>query len=203
MNIRSTILGTTALVVLLTAGAAQSLTGTNTVDSGDIVDGTIKNIDIKPSTITGSRILNNSLTGADMNEATLTLPGVIRTTEVHFEGAKVFGAGTPTRDSTGSYIVDYGIPLKNCTAQVTGGYNAQNGVGYYNTGVHGTVFPGYPTANKVTVYFRNNSGTATDTNFFLTVVCAAGSASHTISSQTSAPSGAAASIGSDAPPQAN
>jgi len=65
-SIPASILGYVILTVILTAGAAQSLTGTNTVDSGDIVDGTIKNIDIKPSTITGSRILDNSVGAADL-----------------------------------------------------------------------------------------------------------------------------------------
>ncbi len=65
-SIPASILGYVILTVILTAGAAQSLTGTNTVDSGDIIDGTVKNIDIKPSTITGSRILDNSVGAADL-----------------------------------------------------------------------------------------------------------------------------------------
>lgn len=65
-SIPASILGYVILTVVLTAGAAQSLTGTNTVDSGDIVDGTVKNIDIKPSTITGSRILDDSVGAADL-----------------------------------------------------------------------------------------------------------------------------------------
>jgi len=62
-----------ALTVLLTAGAAQSLAGTNTVDSGDIVDRTIKARDIKVGGIAGQTILDNSMTGTDVNEATLVL----------------------------------------------------------------------------------------------------------------------------------
>jgi hypothetical protein len=79
----ASIVGYVVLVVILTAGAAQSLTGTNTVDSGDIIDGTINTRDLKAGSIAGSRLLNNgitgskilndSLTGADINESTFVL----------------------------------------------------------------------------------------------------------------------------------
>jgi len=54
--------------------SASALSGTNTVDSGDIVDGTITSSDIKSDSILGSRVRNDSLTGADINESTLALP---------------------------------------------------------------------------------------------------------------------------------
>ena len=47
MNLKSTVIGSTLLVVLLTAGAAQSLSGSNTVTSDDIVDRTIVANDIQ------------------------------------------------------------------------------------------------------------------------------------------------------------
>lgn len=56
MSIRSSAIGLTAVVVLMSAGAAQSLSGTNTVDSGDIIDGQITSADVK----------NNSIYGADI-----------------------------------------------------------------------------------------------------------------------------------------
>jgi hypothetical protein len=67
------ILGYIALTVILTAGAAQSLTGRNTVDSGDIIDGTISTSDLKTSAVSGSKILNNAVTGTDVDEASLVL----------------------------------------------------------------------------------------------------------------------------------
>jgi hypothetical protein len=79
------------LIVLLTAGAAQSLSGTNTVDSGDIIDGQVKFADIKPDAVTQSRIRtngvassevkDNSLTGTDVNESTLVLTCPAGTTQ--------------------------------------------------------------------------------------------------------------------------
>lgn len=67
------LLGYTALTVILTAGAAQSLAGSNTVDTGDIVDGQVTYSDIRSNAITGSKILDNSITGADIKDSTLAL----------------------------------------------------------------------------------------------------------------------------------
>ena len=65
------LLGYTALTVMLTAGAAQSLAGTNTVFSDDIVDGTIKHVDIQPNTIGTSRLRDNSITTGKILDGTL------------------------------------------------------------------------------------------------------------------------------------
>jgi hypothetical protein len=70
---RSTIIGFATLIVLLSAGAAQSLSGTNTVDSGDIVDGQVAYSDIRSNAITGSKVLDNSIAGTDISESTLVL----------------------------------------------------------------------------------------------------------------------------------
>ena len=58
---------------MLTAGAAQSLPGTNTVDTGDIIDRTIGTPDVKVGAFAGQTILDNSMTTLDINEATLVL----------------------------------------------------------------------------------------------------------------------------------
>jgi hypothetical protein len=55
-----------SLIVLLTAGAAQSLSGTNTVDSGDIIDGQVKFADIKPDAITSSRIRTDAVGASEI-----------------------------------------------------------------------------------------------------------------------------------------
>ncbi len=60
------LLGYTALTIVLTAGAAQSLSGSNTVFSDDIVDGAIYNPDIHDRAVTGRKVLDNSITGADV-----------------------------------------------------------------------------------------------------------------------------------------
>jgi hypothetical protein len=72
-----------AFVALLAAlsGTAIALPGTNTVDSGDIVNNTVRSKDIRNGTVGGKDIKNgsvksldvgdNSLTGTDINESTL------------------------------------------------------------------------------------------------------------------------------------
>jgi hypothetical protein len=93
MSKRAALLGYVLLVVLMSAGAAQSLSGTNTVDSGDIQAGEVKGSDIAANVVTGDKIkdgsitpfdikdgvlggpdvANNSLTGDDINESSLQL----------------------------------------------------------------------------------------------------------------------------------
>jgi hypothetical protein len=72
-----------AFVALLAAlsGTAIALPGTNTVDSGDIVNNSVRSKDIRNGTVGGKDIKNgsvksldvgdNSLTGTDINESTL------------------------------------------------------------------------------------------------------------------------------------
>jgi len=74
MSKRTNITGFALLVVLLTAGAAQGLSDTNTVDSGDIVDFTIVANDIKTAAIGGRPIVDNSLKTADIDESSLAFP---------------------------------------------------------------------------------------------------------------------------------
>ena len=62
----ASVAGYVVLIVVLTAGAAQSLSGSNTVFSDDIVDGTIGTPDLKAGAVSGSRILDNSVTAADI-----------------------------------------------------------------------------------------------------------------------------------------
>lgn len=79
----STLVGFTVLTLLLTAGAAQSLAGSNTVFSDDIAAGAVRTSDINVNAVTSSRIANgsvfggdianNSVTGADIDESTLTV----------------------------------------------------------------------------------------------------------------------------------
>jgi hypothetical protein len=60
---KSAIVGYIALIVLLSAGAAQGLSGSDTVYGGDVVNGTLSGADIR----------DNSLTGTDVKESTLRL----------------------------------------------------------------------------------------------------------------------------------
>lgn len=65
------LLGYTALTVILTAGAAQSLSGSNTVFSDDIVDGAVYSTDIRDATITGLDVKNGSLNSADVGDKSI------------------------------------------------------------------------------------------------------------------------------------
>lgn len=86
-SVPASLVGYVVLTLILTAGAAQSLSGSNTVFTDDIVDGTVKSIDIKSDAILGSRIRNgtitgadvadNNLSGADVNESTLSIKEAI------------------------------------------------------------------------------------------------------------------------------
>ncbi|MDQ3728652.1 MAG: hypothetical protein M3355_03580 [Actinomycetota bacterium] len=57
------VIGTVALAFAMT-GAAVALPGTNTVNSGDIVNGQVKSPDVR----------NDGLAGKDINEASLRIP---------------------------------------------------------------------------------------------------------------------------------
>jgi hypothetical protein len=63
-----------AFVALLAAlsGTAVALPGINTVDSGDIKNGQVKNKDIRKNAVTGKKVKNGSLTGADVKNDSLT-----------------------------------------------------------------------------------------------------------------------------------
>jgi len=65
------LVGYVAVFVLVGAGSAQALTGTSTVDSGDIKDGQVKRVDVAPSAIDGARVGDNTLTGKDIVESKL------------------------------------------------------------------------------------------------------------------------------------
>lgn len=123
MRTRSTILGYVVLVLLLSAGTAQGLAGTNTVTSDDIVDGTISTLDLKTGAVSGSRILDNSVTGTDVNESTLSLrrhfvarvkvpvDGVTPPSVVDSDPSGV----TVAADSVGLYSVTFPIAVNDCT----------------------------------------------------------------------------------------
>jgi len=112
-NRLSTVLGFGILTVLLMAGTAQSLAGSNTVFSDDIVDGTIGHADVKANSLGGSRILNNAVTGADVNEATLVLTckaGLTRSREVCY-GAQRASEGGRTLEEAFADCLDDGLRL--------------------------------------------------------------------------------------------
>lgn len=123
MRNRSAIIGYVALTLILTAGAAQGLSGTNTVTSDDIVNETLKSADVMNGSLTGSDIRNKSLTGADIQGFR----------KVHFahvddDGDRIRGDATGAdRNSVGRYEVRFtGFDTRRCVwsgseADFTGG----------------------------------------------------------------------------------
>ena len=63
-HLRSNVIGYIALFCFAMSGVAGALPGKNKVDSGDIKNGKVKSVDV----------LDNGLTGADIDDATLTVP---------------------------------------------------------------------------------------------------------------------------------
>ena len=94
------------LTVLLTAGAAQSLSGSNTVFSDDIVDGQVKFADIKPDAVTSSRIRTDAVGASEIRA------GQVGASEVN-EESLVF----PTAEGTDAVCLDDGVVgAEDCAA---------------------------------------------------------------------------------------
>jgi len=115
-----------AFVALLAAltGTAVALPGTNTVNSGDIVNNTIRSKDVRNNnlrgkdvrngSLTGKDIKNNSLTGSDVSESSLgKVPNA-----AHADTADTAGtAGSATTaGSAGSVAGLTNFPLKSAPA---------------------------------------------------------------------------------------
>jgi len=137
MRTRSIILGYVTLTLLLTAGAAQGLSGSNTVFTDDIVNGAVTTADIKGNAVSGSRVLDNSMTGADINESTLKIrrhfvarvkgPANIANT-VLIDG----DATSATSEIVGTYRVTFPVPVSACTATANAGNFAGAGGAFSN-----------------------------------------------------------------------
>jgi hypothetical protein len=69
-HIRSNVIGYVALFFALTGGAF-ALEGKNTVDSGDIKAKNVKRGDLARNSVVSSKVLDGSLTGADVDEGSL------------------------------------------------------------------------------------------------------------------------------------
>ena len=69
-HIRHNIWGIVAVFIALT-GTAAALPGKNGVDSGDIKKGNVKLADIGANAVDSSKVVDNSLTGADIQESSL------------------------------------------------------------------------------------------------------------------------------------
>jgi hypothetical protein len=75
-HIRSNVVGYVALFLVVAGGTATALPGKNKVDSGDIKSGQVKASDIASSAVSSVKVADNSLTGADVDESSLSLPSL-------------------------------------------------------------------------------------------------------------------------------
>ena len=66
-HFRSNVVGYVAVCLALT-GTAVALPGTNTVDSGDIINGEVKTPDLAGSAVNGSKIADGSVAGLDLRD---------------------------------------------------------------------------------------------------------------------------------------
>ena len=77
MSKRANALALAIIIVMVSAGAAQGLSGKNKVFSNDLAEGAVHSSDIKNGTIRGKDVKNNSLTAKDIDESTLDI-GLMR-----------------------------------------------------------------------------------------------------------------------------
>lgn len=145
------VVGYATAVALAIGGTATALPGTNTVDSGDIINGqvktndlagssvksgkvlnnSLKGLDIKDGSLTGTEITDNSLTGADVLESSLDLSTAGCQVGTILGAARINGALSPAAFGTGAWVL---FP-RNCsggTVEVR-----RNGVGSYNVRFNG------------------------------------------------------------------
>lgn len=123
MKIRSAVIGYAALTVILTAGAAQGLAGTNTVTSDDVVNETLTSADVKNESLTSSDIKNESLRGSDILNGSLSGSDIAGYRRAQFalidaDGNRERGTATDANQESGlgHYTVEFpsGIDVRKC-----------------------------------------------------------------------------------------
>ena len=112
MRNRSAIIGYAALTLILTAGAAQGLAGSNTVTSDDIVNESLRSADVKNESLTSSDIKNGSLRTSDFYAAVPNAYFAQVDSGGDLEGGNAISSD---RESTGEYTVRFsGTDVRNC-----------------------------------------------------------------------------------------
>lgn len=179
MRNRSAIIGYALLTLILTAGAAQGLAGTDTVTSDDIVNETLTSADVKNESLTssdikneslrGSDILNNSLTGSDVNEAALALPNAYYA-QIDSGGDREGGNAVGSdKEATGEYTVKFaGTDVRNCawTGSEADFPGASSLVKSYVV-----LTDADSSSSEVTVHTTRADGVSVDASFALVGIC--------------------------------
>jgi hypothetical protein len=161
------------LVVLLTAGAAQSLAGVNTVFSDDIVDGTIQYADLKDGALGGKKILDKSvirskiadgaIDGSKIADGSVTrqdlglevIAGVTKVSQLHQVGA----------NQTGNFTV---VCPTDAPIVLGGGYEWGNSVGFNAS----TSEPWYVDGQPNGWFVGGTNGLAQGKNLYVVAICA-------------------------------
>lgn len=131
------------VVGVTTLGVANALPGRNTVDSGDIINGQVKQVDIAGRAVAGAKVKNGSLTGADIRNGSVGVADVApelqplfaRVTGTNVTLVPVLAAsrgvkGVAKRELSGGYV-DYLVTFNRSVANCawTGTLNNQGGFG--------------------------------------------------------------------------
>lgn len=154
-----------ALMLALT-GTSIALPGKNSVDSSDIRNHSIKNVDVKDNTLAGKQIAEQKLSAVRLAtsaiEARNVLWAVVKNPPKARDAAILRAGQANTVAGEGSDLVNvaFGRDVSNCAWTATVQAN-----GYAQT----AATPGAPAA--VTVRTRNAAGNLTDAPFTLQVVC--------------------------------
>jgi hypothetical protein len=152
----ATVISIVALFVAI-GGTAYALPGTNTVNSGDIINGQVKNqdlhgdavasgkiengqvrqVDLRDTAVDSAKVEDESLTGSDVVDFGLSNQDVgVEFAQVNAEGtlANSSGGVTATRIGLGTYVVDYGHDIQSCAYVTTQGEAGVGGAGGAITG---------------------------------------------------------------------
>lgn len=107
MKIQSAAVGGAALVILLSAGMAQSLSGSNTVYSDDIVANNVRTADLGTNSVTRVKIADNAIAGPEIINGTV---GSAEIANGAVTGAKV-ADGSVDRTKLAFYPVSDVVPV--------------------------------------------------------------------------------------------
>jgi len=152
-----------------------------TIDSGDIVNGSIRNRDFKDGTLRGQEAKRDGFGGGAIKEQSLDASklgpvpaaaladGLGRHAVISDTGATVRGRGvtSSSQTGTGQYLVVFDRDVRQCTYFATLGDESASGPGTGQIAVGSAA----ASVNGVHVVTRTSDGTAANRSFHLLVSC--------------------------------
>jgi hypothetical protein len=152
-----------------------------TIDSADIVDGSIRNRDFKDGTLRGQEAKRDGFGGGAIKEQSLDTTklkqvpsaaladGLGRHAVISDTGATVRGRGvsSSSQTGTGQYLVVFDRDVRQCTYFATLGDESASGPGTGQIAVGSAA----SSVNGVHVVTRTSDGTAANRSFHLLVSC--------------------------------